>query len=259
MAGISFQDYVTPIPASWLNAVNNVAYNGIFDGIPITLKGTAGTNRGAAYTTGFINRWYSGVISDPELGSDVGSSYAIFRYGDTGTYLGTAVIISRDTGNTSFSGNVLPSTDNTKSLGLSGNRWSVVYAGTGSINTSDAREKTSVRSLNDSELAASKQLVRELGAFKFLSAIADKGENAREHIGMTVQRAIEILSENGLTPSNYGFICYDEWEQKEETTPDGAVVTRESGNRYGFRTDELLLFIARGFADQLDDIESRLS
>jgi hypothetical protein len=42
-------------------------------------------------------------------------------------------------------GLVRPYTDNSTSLGTSGNRWSVVYAATGSINTSDAREKTNIQ------------------------------------------------------------------------------------------------------------------
>ena len=38
-----------------------------------------------------------------------------------------------------------PNTDNNISLGLSGNKWTTVYAVTGTINTSDSREKTNIQ------------------------------------------------------------------------------------------------------------------
>ena len=80
---------------------------------------------------------------------------------------------------------------------------------------------------------------------------------------MTVQRAIEVLTSFGLSPFNYGFICYDEWEQQiSDTAQDGAdgpVVLREAGNRYSFRMDELLAFVARGAAAALEEQEARIT
>jgi hypothetical protein len=109
-------------------------------------------------------------------------------------------------------GTVTPEADNTRTLGTGALRWSTVYAGTGTINTSDAREKTSVRGLTDAEIAAAKQLAKEVGAYQWLESVKSKGEAAREHVGFTVQRAIEIMQSNGLDPFNYGFICYDKWD-----------------------------------------------
>lgn len=187
-----------------------------------------------------------------------------------------------------------PGADNTQPLGTASFRTSVIYAGSGTINTSDAREKTAVRELTFAEIEASKQLAREVGAYRFLTAVAEKGEQAREHIGMTVQRAIEVMEAHGLDPFGYGFICFDSWGEVTQLTeevvlgvvtgeghialaydvpdpgehlPDGAtwtetsretVVTRpyrEAGDRYSFRPDELLLFIARGFDARLSALE----
>lgn len=178
-----------------------------------------------------------------------------------------------------------PAQDGAKMLGNPSGRWSVLYAASGTINTSDAREKTAVRALTDGEITAARQLAQEIGAYKFLAAVAEKGTAAREHIGMTVQRAIEILQANGLEPFNYGFICYDSWpqvtvdhpatyEQVPVTDADGNVtgyengalikeawteVTQEAGDRYSFRTDELNLFIARGQAAYLAQLEARIA
>jgi hypothetical protein len=146
-------------------------------------------------------------------------------------------------------------TDNTTNLGTSSNRWATVYAGTGTINTSDAREKTLVRPLSAAETEAAKQIARAIGGYRFLSSIAEKGDKAREHIGLTVQRAIEILEGQGLDPYSYGFICYDKWDAQEATfDQDGRPVltAREAGDRYSFRMDELCMFVLAG-------IEARLS
>jgi len=79
----------------------------------------------------------------------------------------------------------------------------------------------------------------------------------------------------------YGFICYDEWpevrtparfEERSEDTgildSDGQPILRffdvevqpekvtPSGDRFSFRPDELLMFIARGFEARLAALEA---
>jgi len=140
--------------------------------------------------------------------------------------------------------NLGAATDNTVNLGSGSHRYATVFAATGSINTSDAREKTSVRALTITEISVAKQFALEIGSYKWLAAIEAKGDAAREHIGLTVQRAIEIMEANGLVPFNYGFICYDEFED---------------GNRYAFRMDELSLFIARGQQSALQEQQALIT
>ncbi|WP_157213001.1 tail fiber domain-containing protein [Pseudomonas sp. M47T1] len=156
-------------------------------------------------------------------------------------------------------GVVTPGADNSQSLGSSSLRWSVVYAGTGTISTSDARDKTAVAALTDSELAAAKALSAEIGTYKFLAAVAAKGDDARLHAGMTVQRAMEIMTANGLEPLDYGFICHDTWEAVDEVLDeDGTIIVaaKEAGDKYSFRPDELLVFMARGFDARLAALEA---
>lgn len=185
----------------------------------------------------------------------------------------------------SAGGAVTPGADNTQTLGSSSLRWSVVYAGTGSINTSDAREKTKVAALTESELACASALAKEIGVFQFLASRDEKGaDGARLHIGSTVQRVMEVMTEHGLEPTRYAFICYDEWEAedhpaeyREEKRDTGSLdsagnpitetikietkpaYTTPAGNRYGFRMDQLALFIARGQEERLRRIEEKLS
>jgi hypothetical protein len=146
-----------------------------------------------------------------------------------------------------------PTTDNSLTCGTAGERWSVVYAATGTINTSDARKKTAVQGFTQAEINAAKQMSKEIGTYKWLEAIAKKGEGARLHIGLTVQRAIEVMQANGLNPFAYGFICYDEWD--ELLDPITQEVATVAGNGYSFRYDELTLFIARGIEARLSQLE----
>ncbi len=52
------------------------------------------------------------------------------------------------TGNVAAVGNFFPAIDNIYSLGISGNRWTEVWAKDGTINTSDERDKKNIRDLN---------------------------------------------------------------------------------------------------------------
>lgn len=154
---------------------------------------------------------------------------------------------------------LIPSLDNTSTLGTAGLRTSEIFSAIGAINTSDEREKTSVSTLTTDEISAAKDLSKEIGGYKWLASIAKKGDDARYHVGMTVQRAIEIMESYGLDPMAYGFICYDEWGDSPAETSiinDEEVVTKyamDAGNRYGFRYDQLTLFIIAGIEARLTD------
>lgn len=138
------------------------------------------------------------------------SSRATARAGTAGNEITFTQTMTLDA-----SGNLLPgNTDNVENLGSATYRWATVYAGTGAINTSDAREKTPVESLTEPEIAAARALSVEIGTYKFLASVQAKGDAARHHVGMTVQRAIEIMEGFGLNPFSYGFICHDVWEDK---------------------------------------------
>ena len=171
-------------------------------------------------------------------------------------------------------GAVRPGADNTQTLGSASYRWSTVYAGTGTINTSDARAKTPVRGMTDAEIAAAKDLSKEIGVYQFLQSVIDKGTDARQHIGLTVQRAAEIMTGHGLDPWSYGFMCHDTWADqygaaecqdgdegavKSETFRSGwerQSVVRPAGDAYSFRYDQLVLFIARGLEARIAALEA---
>lgn len=182
-----------------------------------------------------------------------------------------------------FTGVVRPSSDNSYTLGAPSQRWSVVHAGTGTISTSDAREKTPMMPLTDSEIAAAQAMLAEIGAFQWLASVAEKGDAARTHLGLTVQRAIEIMAAHGLDAMRYAFICYDRWEARpaitydvpatdpvldeddNEIEPDRPARTvlvqdaEPAGDRYGFRHDQLILFLLAGEVAARQELERRIA
>ena len=70
--------------------------------------------------------------------------------------------------------------------------------------------------------------------FKFKSAVAAKGDNARIHFGVIAQSVETAFKNEGLDPEKYALFCKDTWT--DETT--GKEVTR-----LGIRYNELLAFV----------------
>jgi hypothetical protein len=143
----------------------------------------------------------------------------------------------------------IPVADNSKTCGGASNRWSTVYAVTGTINTSDARSKEQVRVISAAEIAVALQIKGMISAFKFTDAVAAKGNAARIHFGVVAQDVRDAFIAGGLNPDAYGLFCHDSWEGREAVmADDGTIVSpaQEAGDRYGIRYDELLAFIIAG-------------
>ena len=140
----------------------------------------------------------------------------------------------------SVGGNISATADNTHSCGTSAYRWTEIFAATGTINTSDEREKEQGRSLSEAEQAVAVRIKGLLKVFKFSDAVARKGGKARIHFGVYAQEVAAAFEAEGLNASDYALFCYDEWE--EEHDEQGTKV-QDAGNRYGIRYEELLAFV----------------
>lgn len=108
-------------------------------------------------------------------------------------------------------GNLLPGANDWQEFGSTSLRWSQVWCTAGAFNTSDATLKTPIRTMQAKELAAGYQMAQELGTFQWIDSVKEKGDKARRHVGLTVQRAAEIMESHGLKPWSYGFMGYDKW------------------------------------------------
>lgn len=147
----------------------------------------------------------------------------------------------------SAAGEVHPGADNSQTLGTAAKRWSVVYAGTGTINTSDARDKEAFADLTAAERAVGLRCKALIKRFKFQDATAIKGERARIHFGITAQDVRDAFQAEGLNPRQYGVFCEDTWFEK---TVNGRIETSETDSpgavqrsRMGIRYEELLTLI----------------
>jgi hypothetical protein len=157
-----------------------------------------------------------------------------------------------------------PASDNTMFLGSGSLRWSQLFAATGAINTSDAREKTALAPLSEALKRAAARIKAGIGVFQWLEAIARKGaDGARLHVGVTAQAVFAAFEAEGLDPWRYGLFCADPLAEEVETAPARVdpetgvliapqrearpVLDPETGLpmlRLGVRTDQLALLLA---------------
>ena len=155
---------------------------------------------------------------------------------------GTLSVLFNSAGGYSFSTTRLaPATDNDKSLGGPSARWSVAYAGTATISTSDERFKQQISRIDEAVLRAWAKV--EYMQYKFNDAVEAKGDDARWHFGLIAQRVKEAFEAEGLDAFAYGVLCYDEWPEQLEIQDDEGNVMQAyvaAGNRYGIRYEEAL-------------------
>lgn len=159
-------------------------------------------------------------------------------------------VVYEGSGNAHFNGNASPMVDNAYSVGTSSRRWSVIYAGTGTINTSDEREKQQIQPVPDEWLDAWADVNWVI--YKWNGAVEEKGLDARWHVGLIAQRIRDAFAARGLDAFEIGLLCYDEWDEQAEISEplydaDGNEVGRTiirphrpAGNRFGVRYEEAL-------------------
>lgn len=177
-----------------------------------------GELQGDSGTTFFQAPASTTVLQDPRI---LGESFSIIT-GTTDVILnilssgknlrinnsgGTATLKVLQTGRVEALNTVAPVNDNTTPLGDSTHRWSTVFAGNGTINTSDGRLKLLRGELTDQELEAW-STVRP-AVFQYLDAIDIKDEDARLHAGYIAQQVHDAFIDAGLDPRRYGLWCED--------------------------------------------------
>lgn len=156
------------------------------------------------------------------------------------------------------------SADNSYDFGTASFRGRTAYFATGSINTSDAREKTNPVALTDALLDVADEI--SIDTWKWLDAIAKKGEDsARWHFGPIAQQVRDAFAKHGLDGRDYGLLCYDKWgDQFEDVLDDDGAPTGEqrmvtaAGDRWGIRPDQCLWLKMAAVERRCKRLEERL-
>lgn len=170
-------------------------------------------------------------------------------------------------------GHVRPGADNGQNLGGASNRWATVYAGTGSINTSDEREKDDIGAIPTEWLDAWGDV--QWCRYRFRDAMAEKGDQARWHLGMIAQQVRDAFAARDLDALEIGLLCRDEWaaapavaevrsEVAEGEEGPGEIVTpakpaRKAGDRWGLRYDECQAIEAAWQRRRIGELEAAVA
>jgi hypothetical protein len=134
-----------------------------------------------------------------------------------------------DAGQTGGIISFFPKVDVGMRLGSAAERWEVLFAATGTINTSDETLKQQIKPIDAAALRAWAKV--EYCQFKFNDAVAEKGDGARWHFGVIAQRVQAAFASEGLDAMQYGLLCLDKWTDKEGVAQQ----------RYGVRYEEALV------------------
>jgi hypothetical protein len=204
------------------------------------------TSTGIGLVRDGTSHMYSGGTHTLELGRG-GSDGDILKFNRSGTTVGsigsqgTSLYIQADgdrAGLTFGGADVVPrknnaNSDNVVDLGHPSYRFKVVYAGTGSINTSDRNEKQDIDVMFEAETrvaVACKGLMRK---FRFIDAVEAKGDDARIHFGIIAQDLQDAFAAEGLDASRYAMFCSNTWWETQTDVPAVEAVVEvldEEGN-----------------------------
>lgn len=249
------------------------AFGARIDGVK-SRSATAGSY-GGAVSSGDSVLNLNGFADDGTQAMPVASIYYAVDSAPSTSVMYGRIVMSVNTGGSSLtealridSGRVVrPGSDNAQTLGAASYRWSVVYAGTGTINTSDARDKEMLASTPWTSLyAAASTIAENFVAYKWRDAIDAKGwYAARTHIGVTAQTVKSAFEGAGLDPSD--FALWTETPLTRTQTVDGVDsevpiyeadgVTQRT--RMGLRHDQLSMLLIAAGLQRITDHENRIA
>lgn len=213
-------------------------------GMPQIAMGSLGTSNAV------IHKIFAGGT-----GTDIDNSYDACWYYRNGT--------SKSDGGVTLKAAALASeVDGGTALGTASNRWNGIYSNSGTIQTSDANEKTVVGVLGDTHYADSAKLIAAGTAIrKAITVFTFNDDGTRKHVGAIAQNVQSALTNAGLNPADFGVWCQDALTENVEVKDEKGIIIDykqqpildEHGNqkyRQSLRYDELaMLLIAAGEAE----------
>jgi Phage tail repeat like/Chaperone of endosialidase len=186
----------TDVPAQNIGPV--LGFSGRYATSNTALMSTFATIRGALAGTGDANN----------LGGQL-----IFSCGDGGSVQQERLRLEQ-------LGTLRPGADNSQSLGSATHRWGTIFAGTGTINTSDARAKKHIGPIPDLWLDAWGDVGWSRYKFRSLERGGQRDSKARWHIGLIAQDVAAAFTARGVDAFTIGLICRDRIDGDNERPVD---------------------------------------
>jgi hypothetical protein len=209
-------------------------------------------NDGTNWITGSIIR--SQVDGAPGVGSMPG---ALVFSNNNGTSLIDRLALNKN-------GNLYPLVDNAYTLGASSFRWSVVYAATGTINTSDSRLKTDVKEsslglnfINSLKPVSYKWIVGDNIVEKQIYRNEDGEEIDPNDVGAT---PAEIVTTPGVgVRTHWGFLAQDVKQSVDSAKVDFAGWTLADKDNpesiQGLRYDQFIAPLVKAVQELSSEVE----
>lgn len=209
------------VTTDYVNALN--IYAATLRGNQIQLLQSSGSQSGIISLTSASSGSYAVDITSNSALRLTASSGSLYLQNSRGfAYLDTSYAAW-------VTNNCYPSGDNEWNSGRYDRRWMNVYAATGTIQTSDKKQKNSIESLGQKYFDLAKDLTPK--RYKF-----NDGTSGRYHVGFVAQEVKEAMDAHGLDSLDFAGWCMDE---------------TENGEICSLRYDEVLTL-------KIADIESRL-
>jgi hypothetical protein len=226
------------------NSFDTVTDHYIDAGASSVLTENLGTNEQGSLTAEVVGM-SGGSISAKEYSS--GDALSLYAQSATNQYLIASKrlnIYAQNAAQVVLDDGVFrPSIDGDVQLGSATLKWGQIYSTSGTINTSDEREKIEIAELSEAELNVARELKGLIRKFKFNKAKNLKGDDARIHVGVIAQDVKNAFDKHGLDGFKYGVLCYDQWDEIKDIDKDGNETVIAAGDAYGVRYSELFAFI----------------
>lgn len=218
----------------------------------VEIDGASGQGSRMYFSEDGVRKW--------QIGGWTGDTFRIFDQ----TRGQTSLIVN--------AGNISPGDDDNLNLGASSVRWSQLYAATGTINTSDEREKNWIGAIDDAHFAAGLEIQSELGFYQWNDAVDEKGEDgARCHFGARAQRVWNIFAKHGCCdPIKNGkpgktplaMLCFDAWDEEVEPIYETVTKTRPEERETGQLDDDgepIMEIVEVPYEEQVDTGKTRVA
>lgn len=183
-----------------------------------------------------------------------------------------------------YVGGLRPGADNTMNFGQAAFRIKDSYFANAPTISSDGTLKTEPAALTSvsAEMVGDKDAILDawsdvsVVAYKWLDAVACKGDLARWHFGVIAQDVRDVFLSHGIDATRFGLLCYDEWDDQyapvmavHTTIENGEEVETEydtgevalvkaAGSSWGIRPDQCAWLEAAYQRRRMDRLEARL-